>query len=393
MIKLDESKLISLKQLHWEWFWTRAIQKKISFSLSSNSKCSISIKRFFEFFFDWYEDDLKKIIFADSSQIKNFADKNSLFFKDFKKKFDLLSSQNYFGSSNTLQKILLDAFGYDDFIDGIKRPFQAERSANSDSLMEWCSYMFTEQLGVDVCPYCNRQYVFTLKKGNGRPEIDHFYPKSEYPYLSCTLSNFIPSCHQCNHQKSDDFNVHVMNKNNLKKDIYYVKNRSLTIYPYQDGFDSLGVKFRIKYANTLKKSIYFNISQRKNSMKWKMVRNSIKAFHLKELYNCQQIEINDLLKRYENYARPKIKDILRTVIYPSLDEEINDLKAKLAKLNNTEEYVRSFLEKVVETYIEDTKKEILGIPLDNDDGKEFPFRKFKEDIVEQLDEERLKNFP
>lgn len=387
MIKLDESKLNSLKQLHWNWFWARATYKEISFSMPQNANWHIPIRKFFQLFFDWGEDELKSIITADSKQVMKFADKNSIFYKNFINNYNILCSETYLGSSASVQNILLEAFGYDDFINGIKRPFQAGRVRDPDSLINWFSYTFTEQMMVDVCPYCNRQYIFTLLKGEGRPEIDHFYPKSDYPYLSCTLANFIPSCHQCNHQKSDDFNIHVTSGNALKEGIYYVKNRSRIIYPYQDSFETLGVKFRIKYANVAEKKIYFEINQHRNSLKWKMVRNTIKAFHLKELYNCQQIEINDLLERYKKYAHPKIKNILETTIIPSLGDKINEMKAKFSSITDSDEYINKFLGNVIETYIESTKNEILGIPIDNN-GKDYPFRKFKDDIIEQLDTER-----
>lgn len=63
-----------------------------------------------------------------------------------------------------------------------------------------------EKLNIRTCPYCNRQYTFTLrptKKGdpNTSPEFDHFYPKSEYPTLAICFYNLVPSCHCCNHGK------------------------------------------------------------------------------------------------------------------------------------------------------------------------------------------------
>ncbi|MBI5847936.1 MAG: hypothetical protein HZB31_08310 [Nitrospirae bacterium] len=43
---------------------------------------------------------------------------------------------------------------------------------------------------VQVCPFCD-----------GYPtgiELDHFYPKRQYPYLSCHQLNLVPICHDCN---------------------------------------------------------------------------------------------------------------------------------------------------------------------------------------------------
>ena len=47
-------------------------------------------------------------------------------------------------------------------------------------------HQWAEKLGVTACPYCNRSYIFTVKKdarnGKARPQYDHFFPKSKYPY-------------------------------------------------------------------------------------------------------------------------------------------------------------------------------------------------------------------
>lgn len=68
-------------------------------------------------------------------------------------------------------------------------------------------HQWAEKLGVTVCPYCNRSYIFTVEKdarnGKVRPQYDHFFPKSKYPYLAVSMYNLIPSCAVCNSGKSD----------------------------------------------------------------------------------------------------------------------------------------------------------------------------------------------
>lgn len=67
-------------------------------------------------------------------------------------------------------------------------------------------YKYMERLNVRTCPYCNRQYTFTIRRERKgafctRPEFDHFYDKSDYPLLALTFFNLVPSCHECNHGK------------------------------------------------------------------------------------------------------------------------------------------------------------------------------------------------
>ena len=58
---------------------------------------------------------------------------------------------------------------------------------------------FIEAMNIDTCPYCNRNYIYSLhKKGKIKPEIDHFYPKGIYPFLAASFYNLIPSCQTCN---------------------------------------------------------------------------------------------------------------------------------------------------------------------------------------------------
>lgn len=64
---------------------------------------------------------------------------------------------------------------------------------------------------VNACPYCNRNFVNPIYKKeklgddnkNQSPDIEHFFPKSKYPFLSLSISNLLPSCAFCNKIKSD----------------------------------------------------------------------------------------------------------------------------------------------------------------------------------------------
>lgn len=61
------------------------------------------------------------------------------------------------------------------------------------------------QLGIKTCVYCNAQYAFSYDNGKDsfqNYEIDHWMPKSKYPYLCTTFFNLQPSCPKCNKSKS-----------------------------------------------------------------------------------------------------------------------------------------------------------------------------------------------
>lgn len=61
------------------------------------------------------------------------------------------------------------------------------------------------QLGIKTCVYCNAQYAFSYDNGKDsfqNYEIDHWMPKSKYPYLCTSFFNLQPSCPKCNKSKS-----------------------------------------------------------------------------------------------------------------------------------------------------------------------------------------------
>ncbi len=64
--------------------------------------------------------------------------------------------------------------------------------------------IFYNNLKINSCIYCNRNYIFDIKEnGHIKGHIDHFYPKAKYPYFAMSFYNFIPVCESCNKVKSE----------------------------------------------------------------------------------------------------------------------------------------------------------------------------------------------
>jgi len=66
-----------------------------------------------------------------------------------------------------------------------------------------------------------------------RPPLDHFYPRSRYPFLGTSFYNLIPSCHQCNSSVKGA-------KNPLDENL---------THPYD--IDETDIRFRIKSAKPI----------------------------------------------------------------------------------------------------------------------------------------------
>lgn len=68
--------------------------------------------------------------------------------------------------------------------------------------------LLAEKLNIKSCPYCNMHYTLFAEEGKylkdkiTKFQFDHFYDKAEYPFLSMSLYNLIPSCAVCNQGKS-----------------------------------------------------------------------------------------------------------------------------------------------------------------------------------------------
>ena len=97
-------------------------------------------------------------------------------------------------SSGTYQLQENDKDKFEDWINRLPEIF------DYDSMASTFSYEITSALGINICPYCNYEDTETIigDEARARPDLDHFHPKSKFPFLALTLSNLIPSGHRCN---------------------------------------------------------------------------------------------------------------------------------------------------------------------------------------------------
>lgn len=200
---------------------------------------------------------------------------------------------------------------------------------------EKISYWLQRQLQVPVCPFCNRIYTTTLFRESVRPAFDHFFPRSEYPYLAVSLFNLIPICDICNKAKSDRIDS--------------------IIYPYDESFDEsfesnlpVHAAFRVipngdqpwnvfrgqseaftiqfqptnDAGETLEGSRCGMITsvdvQERFSMKgpayWNRITNSICVLKLEDLYDTHKNEIIRILRNRYQYNRVAITSILKPLL-------------------------------------------------------------------------------
>ncbi len=69
-------------------------------------------------------------------------------------------------------------------------------------------YEYLLQTEINICSYCLNQYaviyeaeVQRKKEWKMTAQLDHLYPKSNYPFISLSINNLFPVCAHCNNRK------------------------------------------------------------------------------------------------------------------------------------------------------------------------------------------------
>jgi len=159
---------------------------------------------------------------------------------------------------------------------------------------EYDAYDLADKLSVDVCPYCNRNYTFTIKDKDSkctRPDFDHFYDKKSYPILALSFYNLIPSCRVCN--------------SGLKGSTPFTLQTHL--HPYKDSFNEYAkFFFKVKDSSFYYSEKGFNIKLNTDDCRTK---NIINDFALEILYNKHKDIVLELIQKREIYSDSYIDDL------------------------------------------------------------------------------------
>lgn len=203
---------------------------------------------------------------------------------------------------------------------------------------------YFRKIGIKSCVYCNSQLTIVLKKSNGeydaRLEIDHHYPKSEYPYLSISLFNLFPCCSSCNKRKSKapvNFKLYSDNISKIKKSEYEFR-----IIP----------KSKCAYLLT-KDAEKIEITFNDNSTIVNGSKSLQDAFSVKEIHDTQKDIVAEL--------------IIKSQIYNDNFKKL--LQSNFSKLSLSQK---------------DFERVIVGNYTDERDIHKRPFSKITMDIANQL---------
>lgn len=155
---------------------------------------------------------------------------------------------------------------------------------------------------LQVCPYCNRNYINTLSDYN-LYELDHFYPESEYPILAVSFYNIVPCCPSCNHHKSAE-------------KISYSPHDTR----YSDADQLMKFAYHISDIDFWKNEKSIDICMYYDPI----MKDNVDKFNLEEAYNFHKKEVQDILKKKRLYSDEYISSLLYN--FPDLFNDVDDVK-------------------------------------------------------------------
>lgn len=291
------------------------------------------------YLYDLIDSDLKTV----NKEIKNTGHR----VVEIRSYHDLRSrrKKEYAGDTGKeVKKILLAPIDYDDVYNAFKE-FNVFYDKWSK---ERINYWITEKTELKVCPYCNISY--TYNRGEAvTAQLDHFYPKSEYPVLALCFYNLVPCCPACNRIKLDDT----------------VK----MVSPYQDGaFKDLRITWSYrKDAGQDKCGTNGSLTTLEE-----MIEIKIETPEEDERHNLDSMKIEEAYEQHRDYAGEIIK---KAMIYTNPEAQ-KLICAIGASAEITPEEIERFY---------------LGNYLDENDLKKRPLSKMTKDFYQEII--RAKNRP
>lgn len=216
------------------------------------------------------------------------------------------------------------------------------------------SYWLATKIGRNTCTYCNRQYTFTVVKKDEklkskkvwgkndncritRPAFDHWFAHKDYPLMSISLFNLIPSCSICNSSAKG------MTAFSLETHIHP--------YVHEDGHPKL--KFEASQTTEVQPKWTVKICTASDSKEERTVND----FGMADIYACHgELEVKDLMDFKEKYTEGYLKDLFVKVL--------NDSKGALTQ--------------------KDVYRMLFGTEMDEDNYLDRPLSQMKHDLLKDM---------
>lgn len=186
-----------------------------------------------------------------------------------------------------------------------------------------------DSLDIKVCPYCNRNYVYSYRSGH-TCQLDHFFNKADYPIFAASFYNLIPVCGVCNHKK---------------------KTAEFEFYPHLGDYrDTLRFTYMIKDVDFIKNKDHLEIDIIDEKG---LFEKQLESLALKDIYQGHKDIVVDIAKKHKLFSRAYIEALSKEFVGFVTPDEVRQL--------------------------------IYGVPLSEDEVGNRPLSKLTQDLLEEMD--------
>lgn len=158
-----------------------------------------------------------------------------------------------------------------------------DNATEKGTYFNYTLYDLAGNLNISTCIYCNRIYTKTVISEKGlkitRPAFDHWFPQGNFPILSMSFFNLIPTCAVCN--------------TDIKKETVFEINQHFHPY-YKHPDNNIDFSFSFYLKSKGKHGFKFNCRNL-------FSRKYIRFFEFKEVYKTHEEELNELIRLKEVY--------------------------------------------------------------------------------------------
>ncbi len=172
-------------------------------------------------------------------------------------------------------------------------------------------------LNVNVCPYCGRAFTTTVKKSGESyirtNQVDHYLPKTVYPWLSLSIWNWIPVCGSCNLHKSNKEERFLYPYQEEMGDIYRFATRSTRGMDYLVGAKDSEDNYDIVLEPTVDPS---TLPQEYKDR----IQNEVAIIGTRELYSSHKDYVCNIFRQRYIYGNPFIESLTKLDLFNSKED-------------------------------------------------------------------------
>ncbi|WP_158652670.1 hypothetical protein [Vibrio campbellii] len=242
-------------------------------------------------------DELEKLtsnydLVVTNYHIRNLRDQN---ISRTNKKKILCRLENAARGKSVLTKKYVNMFP--DWVNRVEDIFDYSVMANN------YGYRLVGNSNVTICAYCGLEKIQTYNNRHlqVRPDLDHFYPKSRFPFLAISLFNLVPSGHICNQKNKKNSSM----LGYVHPCLDSVQQRDFFQFSFSDTADVVTtLKVDVESINEIKdknislfkiKHLYNGDSELRN---WYAVLYALREFHKSNGDNLATIDFTALNWRH-----------------------------------------------------------------------------------------------